>query len=118
MPQLATVSGSHLPRLELSGNGAEACMSGRLNVPNDREHVGSELRCLRPTSHRHALHGAGGSGRPQPLSPRLSGCQSRLGTFRDRFALVLGNGGKQPEGNRRLHAAHRRYSRSFVGPAG
>jgi hypothetical protein len=39
-------------------------------------------------------------------------------SFRDRLELVLGNGGQQPEGNRRLLAAHRRHSRSFVGPAG
>jgi hypothetical protein len=52
-------------------------MAGRSDVPNDRQHVGSELRFLRLTGRAYALHGAGGVGRAQPLSARLGGRQSR-----------------------------------------
>ena len=38
-------------------------MAGRLDVSNDRQHVGSELRRrLRLAGHAHALNGAGGIG--------------------------------------------------------
>jgi hypothetical protein len=40
-------------------------MAGRLDVPNDRQDVGSELRFLRLTGRAYALHGAGGVGRTQ-----------------------------------------------------
>jgi hypothetical protein len=47
MPPLATVSGGDLsPRVELPGDCIEACMTSRLDIPNDRQDVGSELRCL------------------------------------------------------------------------
>jgi hypothetical protein len=36
-----------LPGVELPGKGVEARMAGRLDVPNDRQYVGSELRRLR-----------------------------------------------------------------------
>jgi hypothetical protein len=37
-------------------------MAGRSDVPNDRQHVGSELRFLRLTGRAYALHSAGGVG--------------------------------------------------------
>jgi hypothetical protein len=54
MPPLATVCGTDLPRVELSGNGVEACMAGRLDVPNDRQDVGREFHAcaLRATRMR------------------------------------------------------------------
>jgi hypothetical protein len=39
-----------------------------------------------------------GSGCTQPLTPRLSGCQGRLGAFGNRFPLVLGNGREDVKG--------------------
>jgi hypothetical protein len=33
--------------IELSGNSVEACVIGRLDIPNDRQHVGRKLRQLR-----------------------------------------------------------------------
>ena len=41
------ISGGVLPGVELFGNGVEACTASRLDVLNDRQHVGGELRCLR-----------------------------------------------------------------------
>jgi hypothetical protein len=63
MPPLATVSRSDFPRVQLPGDGIEACVASRLDVPNDRQHVRSELRRLRLAGHAHALDGAGGVGR-------------------------------------------------------
>jgi hypothetical protein len=48
-------------------------MAGRSDVPNDRQHVGSELRFLRLTGRAYA--------RAQPRSARLSGGWSRLGAL-------------------------------------
>jgi hypothetical protein len=87
-------------------------MAGRLDVSNDRQHIGSELRCVRLAGHPHALQGSDRVGRAQPLCARLGGRQGRLSAFRDRFTLMFGNGCQQPEGNRGLLAAHRRHSRS------
>jgi hypothetical protein len=58
MPPLSTISGGDFPHVELAGNSVKARMAGCLYVPNDRQHVGSELRCLRLTGNTHALHGA------------------------------------------------------------
>jgi hypothetical protein len=72
-------------------------MAGSLNVPNDRQYVGRKLRRLRPAGDTHALDGPGG-GCAQLRSPRLSGRQSRPGVFRDRLALMLGNGRQDVNG--------------------
>jgi hypothetical protein len=45
-------------------------MAGRSDVPNDRQHVGSELRFLRLTGRAYALHGAGGVGGVPSRVPR------------------------------------------------
>jgi hypothetical protein len=42
-PSLPTISRSGFPRLELSGNGIEACVAGRLDVPNYRQDVGRKI---------------------------------------------------------------------------
>jgi hypothetical protein len=70
-------------------------MAGRSDVPNDRQHVGCKLRCLRRTGHPHAFHGPGRIGRAQLLSPRLGG---RLGALRDRLGLVFGSGRQDVDG--------------------
>ena len=44
-------------------------MASRLNIPNDRQHVGSELGCLRLTGHAHALDGRR-QGRASPAACR------------------------------------------------
>jgi hypothetical protein len=59
MPPAATVSCSDLPRVELSSDAVETCVTGRLDVPNDRQDVGRKLGRLRLTGHAHPLHGAG-----------------------------------------------------------
>jgi hypothetical protein len=45
-------------------------MAGRLDISNDGQHVGSELRRLRLAGHAHALHGAGGVGGVPSRFPR------------------------------------------------
>jgi hypothetical protein len=50
--------------LELPGDGVEARVTGGLDLSNDRQNVGRELRRLRLTGRAHAF---------QPLSARLSG---------------------------------------------
>jgi hypothetical protein len=82
MPPSATVGGSDLSSVELPGDGVEACIASRLNVPNDREDVGSELCCLRLTGYAHALHGAGsgracppGSSRRRILGRKITDCR-------------------------------------------
>jgi hypothetical protein len=83
MPPPATVSGCDLPRVELSGDGVETGMARRLDVPNDRQHVGRKLSRLLLTSHAHALDDTGGSGmRAQSLSKGL--------VRSDMFSLVFG----------------------------
>ena len=62
MPPLAAVSGGDLPRIQLSGNGVEACVTSRLDVANDRQDVGRKLCRLRPTGYAHALEAPAGSG--------------------------------------------------------
>jgi hypothetical protein len=59
MPPPATICGSNISSVELSGNGVEACMAGRLEVSNDWQQ-GRKLRRNHPTGRAHALHGAGG----------------------------------------------------------
>jgi hypothetical protein len=82
MPPPATISGGDLPGIELSSNGVETCMTGRLDVPNYGQHVGRKLSRLRLTGHTHALHGAGGvRRRTQPPSARLGGRYSRPGAL-------------------------------------
>jgi hypothetical protein len=49
-----------LPSVELPGDGVEACMADRLDVPNDRQDVGRKLCRLCLAGHAHALDGAGG----------------------------------------------------------
>jgi hypothetical protein len=60
MSPSATVSGRYLPSVELPGDGVEARVTGGLNLSNDRQNVGRELRRLRLTGRAHAFHGAGG----------------------------------------------------------
>ena len=48
-------------------------MTGGLDVSNDRQHVGSELRRLRLAGHTHALNRTGRVGRAQPLPACLGG---------------------------------------------
>jgi len=67
------ISGGDLPGVELSSVGVETCMADRLDIPNDRQDVGDKLGRLRLAAHAHALDGAGGIGRAQPLSARLGG---------------------------------------------
>jgi hypothetical protein len=59
MPPPATVSCGDHPRVELSSDAVETCVTGRLDVPNDRQDVGSKLGRLRLAGHAHPLHGAG-----------------------------------------------------------
>jgi hypothetical protein len=47
MPPLPTISGSNLPGVELPGDSVEACIACRLDVPNDRQDIGREVRRLR-----------------------------------------------------------------------
>jgi hypothetical protein len=47
MPPLAAVGSGDFPSVELAGDCVETCVARRLDVPNDRQHDGSELRCLR-----------------------------------------------------------------------
>jgi hypothetical protein len=76
----------HCPRLavatfrafELPANGVEACMAGSLNVPNDRQYVGSELRCLRWATRMRSMASAG---------PTVPSCFAR-GLAAARAALV------------------------------
>jgi hypothetical protein len=56
----AAVGGRYLPSVELPGDGVEARVTGGLNLSNDRQNVGRELRRLRLTGRAHAFHGAGG----------------------------------------------------------
>jgi hypothetical protein len=94
MPPLATVRGGDLPSVDLPGDGVEARKATRLDISNDRQDVGRKLRRLCLAGHAHALDGAGGTGRTQFLSASLGGRRSRLGAFRDRLALMFGNGGQ------------------------
>jgi hypothetical protein len=57
-------------------------MAGCLEIPNDRQHVGSKLRRLRLTGHAHSLHGAGrvracplGSPRRRILGRKITDCR-------------------------------------------
>jgi hypothetical protein len=70
MPPLPAVSGSDLPSVELPGDGVEACMTSRLDVPNDRKDVGGKSGRLRLTSHAHALDGPCGVGGVPSRFPR------------------------------------------------
>jgi hypothetical protein len=45
-------------------------MAGRLDVSNDRQHVGGELHCLRLPGHTHALDSPGGVGGAPSRFPR------------------------------------------------
>jgi hypothetical protein len=74
MPPLPTIGGSNPPRVELSGNGIETCVTGRLDVPNDRQHVGRKLSRL-PIS---AFGRNPDIERPRP-TPRELRWTSRLG---------------------------------------
>jgi hypothetical protein len=88
MSPLPTVSGSS--SVDLPGDGVEARKAARLDVSNDRQHVGRKLRRLCLAGHAHPLDGAGGIGRTKFLSARLGGRQGRLGALRDRLTLVFG----------------------------
>jgi hypothetical protein len=68
-----------LPSVELPGDGVEACMADRLDVPNDRQDVGRKLRRLCLAGHAHALDGAGAIRRARPFSPSLCDRWSCLG---------------------------------------
>jgi hypothetical protein len=70
MPLLTTISGSDLPRIDLSGDGIVTGMPGGLNVPNGRKHVGRKLGRLRLTSHAHAFDGPAGVEPWRPLKPQ------------------------------------------------
>jgi hypothetical protein len=77
-----TIGGGDLRGVELPGDGVEACMAGRLDVPNYRRHVGRKLSRLRLTGHTHALHGAGsgracppGSSRRRILGRKITDCR-------------------------------------------
>jgi hypothetical protein len=78
MPPLPTVSGSDLPSVELPGDGVEACMTSRLDVPNDRQHVGGELRCLRLAGHASA--GPGRQAQVPARSKMLNAGEVALGS--------------------------------------
>jgi hypothetical protein len=94
MPPLPTVSGSDLPSVELPGDGVEACMTSRLDVPNDRQHVGGELRCLRLAGHAHALYRPGGvKGVPNRFPRALAAARAALVRARPSQSVV---GSKDP----------------------
>jgi hypothetical protein len=73
MPPPATVSCGNLPGVELPGYGVEARMTGGLNLPNDRQDVGSKPGSLRHPGDTHPLYRAGGVRRAQPFSASLGG---------------------------------------------
>jgi hypothetical protein len=60
MPPPASICRGDLPRVELPGDGVEARVTRGLNLSNDQQNVGSELRCLRFACQAHALDRAGG----------------------------------------------------------
>jgi hypothetical protein len=87
MPPLATVRGSDLSSVELSGDGIKACVAGRLDVPNDRQHVGSELRpacALRAAHMRFTAPAEQGV----PSRPALAAARAGLGVPRSPRARV------------------------------
>jgi hypothetical protein len=59
MSPLPTVAGSDFSSVDLPGDGIKACKAARLDVSNDRQHVGRKLRRLCLGGHAHALDGAG-----------------------------------------------------------
>ena len=76
MSPWATISRGDLPLDELPGDGVQACMPGRLDIPNDRKDVGRELCCLRYAGHPHALHRAGGTGVPSGFPRALAAARA------------------------------------------
>jgi hypothetical protein len=79
MPPPATVSGGDLAGVQLPGDGVEARMTGRLDLPDNRQNVGRELRRLRLAGHPHALNGSGGvSGVPSRFPRALAAARAAL----------------------------------------
>jgi hypothetical protein len=53
-------------------------MTGRLDVPNDRQDVGRKLRRLCPAGHAHALDGPSGAGVPSRFPRALAAARAAL----------------------------------------
>ena len=60
-------------------------MASRLDVPNDRQHVGCKSSSLRFAGHSHALDGAGGIERTQLLSACFGAARAAFERLRYSF---------------------------------
>ena len=67
----ATISRGDLPDIELTGDGVEAGVTCRLDIPNDRKDVAREL-CRLHAGHPYALHGASEAGVPSSFPRALA----------------------------------------------
>jgi hypothetical protein len=92
MSPWATISRGDLPLVELPGDGVQACMPGRLDIPNDRKDVAREL-CRLHASHPYALHGASWAGVPSSFPRALAAARpafSRRPSIRTNFQFANG----------------------------